>query len=201
VRGSGTGSSPIRSGLLLLLLAGTLPAGCGTVGTALAPQPVALDFGDQQIHAPAGDLTATVPLGWVMIDPPQLASLQAFGAFCNPEYTVAVAFARAASGGEVSTTGTLQEAIDVGFALRKRRSGDRAQLLNRGETTVSGRTLGVYTYTTDSSQTVTRVVVIPARMSLYECSITPLSISGRSSPIPLDSMGRLHQAILGAVEW
>lgn len=158
-----------------------------------------LDFGDQQIHAPAGDLTATVPLGWVMIDPPQLASLQAFGAFCNPEYTVAVAFARAASGGDAP--GSVSEAIDVGFALRRKRSGDRATLLNRGETTVKGHTLGVYTYTTDSSQTITRVVVIPARSNLYECAITPLSLGTPAAPVPLDSMARLHQTILGAVEW
>lgn len=190
----------INSSMLTLLL-GSLLVGCGTVGGVVAPRPVPLDFGDQQIHAPGGDLTATVPLGWVMIDPPQLSSLQAFGAFCSPDYTVAVAFARAAAGGDVTTPGGINEAIDAGFALRRKRSGDRAQILDRGETVVKGRTLGVYTYTTDSSRTITRVVVLPARANLYECAITPLSINSPVAAIPLDSLARLHQTILGAVEW
>lgn len=201
---------------VLALLASMLPimitaawlAGCtGAQQTRKEEEtgsPPAIVLSAEQIHSPSGDMTAHVPKTWVTVDAEKLESPQVFAMFCNPEYTLSAVFTETpvdnTARGVFSRDG-LKGLVDASFQRHRKRSNGRAVLVGSVEEFAIGRRqFAAYTYTTDSSTTMTRVAVFYTTDHLYECAMTQLTFTGRDLASP-KSMRAIHQLILGSIEW
>jgi glucose/arabinose dehydrogenase len=208
-----SGSSRIQFSLqaptLLLLLAVACLAAAGCTGVrqtqqtddATTPQ---IAFAADQLHSPSGDMSARVPMGWVMLDAEKLEAPQVFAVACNPEYTVSVIFSEApvdnAARGIFSRDG-LKGLVDASFQRHFKRSRGRAVMTGDVEEFAIGRRqFAAYSYSTDSLQTMTRVAVFFTTSHLYECAITHLTFNARELPNE-KTVRNLHQLILGSIEW
>lgn len=149
-------------------------------------------------------MTARIPKDWITIDPEKLESPQIFAAVCNPEYTVSLIF------GEMSLDNAARSVFDreglKGVAeldnqRRQRRSNGRLQQVGETEEFAIGRrTFSAYTFTTDSSKTLTRVAFFSTGTKLYSCAITHLAFSDHEIPTP-QTMREMHQIVLSGIEW
>jgi hypothetical protein len=195
--------------LLLGLLAGLL-AGCASTKNVQQEDddfyskfpPLALS--SELIHSPGGDLTARIPKDWITIDPEKLESPQIFAAACNPDYTVSLIFS------ELQLDNTVRSIFDreglkgvaeLDIQRRQRRSNGRLQQIGETEEFAIGRRkFGAFTYSTDSSKTLTRVAVFSTGTKLYSCAITHLTFNDHEIP-SAQTMREMHQIVLGGMEW
>lgn len=188
--------------LLVLLL---IPGCIGTRQTqAVPPVTPPITLSNEQIHSPSGDMSARLPYNWVMLDAQQIESPQVFAVACNPEYTLSVIFS------EIPIDNTMKSRfsrdgvgglIDLSFERRMRRSNGRATTIGDVEEFAIGkRRFSAYSYTTDTSKTMTRVAIFYTARNLYECAITELTFSDH--PLPdIPTLTYIHQLILGGVDW
>lgn len=193
-----------------LLLATLLAAGCASTKKVQQEEDdfyakfPPLTLSNELVHSPGGDMTARIPQDWVTLDPEKLESPQIFAAMCNPAYTVSVLFS------ELPIDGTLRSVIDreglkgvaeLDLQRRSRRGNGRIQQIGETEEFALGRRrFGAYTYTTDSSKTLTRVAVYSTGAKVYACAITHLTFNDHELPAPA-TMREMHQIILSGVEW
>jgi len=193
---------------LLLLVAATL-TGCFSTKQAQRAETVAepapaLAFSPEQIHSPSGDMAARLPLDWVMIDARQLESPQIFAMACDRNYTLSVIFSETQTDNIARTILAregLRGLVDVSFQRHLKRSRNQAQMVGEAEEFAIGRRrFAAYTYTTDSSLTLTRVAVFYTNSHVYECALTHLTFTA-SDIVAARSLRNIHQLILGTIEW
>lgn len=191
----------------LVLLFGALSGGCFSPRTTRQMPPAstpAVPLSSEQLTSPSGELSARLPVGWITMDAQQFEEPQIFVVACNPSYTLSVIFSEspidqtARSRFEKDGAGGL---LDLSFERRQRRSNGRATMVGAAEEFAIGpRRFSAYTYTTDSSRTLTRVAVFFTGRSLFECAMTQLLF--REGDLPdLPTMVYIHQVILGGMEW
>lgn len=197
----------IRFPLPILLCASLLSAGCfapRTIQQSPPPEAPSITLSSEQRTSPSGELSARLPKGWVTLDAEKIESPLIFAVACNPTYTLSVIFSEAPVDQTIRSRFDRDgEAglIDISFERRKRRSNGRAVMVGETEEFAIGRRrFNAYTYTTDSSQTLTRVAVFFTGHNLYECAMTQLSFTGGDIP-DLPTLAYIHQIILGGVEW
>ncbi|MBS1911182.1 MAG: hypothetical protein JST22_04275 [Bacteroidetes bacterium] len=189
---------------LVLLVAGCTGAKQTQQEETGTPTTPPISLSAEQLHSPSGDMTARIPKGWVIVDAGKLESPQVFAVTCNPEYTMSVIFSESpvdnAARGIFSRDG-LRGLVDASFQRHRKRSNGRAAMTGDIEEFAIGRRqFAAYTYTTDSTQTFTRVAVFYTNAHLYECAITHLTFNARELP-NAKLVRAIHQVILGGIDW
>lgn len=205
---SGRGYLLHRIPLLLLLFPLAMAAGCfgakQTVRTEASEPGPALAFAPEQIHSPSGDMAARLPKDWVTIDAEQLESPQVFAIACDPAYTLSVIFSETAADNaarSILARDGLQGLVDASFQRHVKRSRGRAEITGETEEFAIGRRrFAAYTYTTDSTLTLTRVAVFYTNTHVYECALTHLTFNSQDLANARAFRG-IHQLILGSIEW
>jgi len=149
-------------------------------------------------------MSARLPSGWVTIDAQQIESPSIFAVACNPTYTVSIIFSETpideATRRDFDREGE-KALISQSFDRRLRRSNGRATMVGESEAFAIGRRrFSAYTYSTDSTKTVTRVALYFTNRNLYECAITQLPFGGTDIP-DVATMTYIHQVVLGGIEW
>jgi len=169
-----------------------------------AGKPPAVLLGSEQIHSPGGDLTARIPQGWVTVEVEKLDAPQVFAMTCDPDYTMSIVFCEIPVDNEVRASFAregMNGLIDASFQRRRQKSMQRARKIGSSdELTVGSRRFGLYSYTTDSVGTATRVAIFFTNTHLYECSITSLNFTDHD-PASADLLREVHDIVLGSVWW
>ena len=200
-----------RFGRALLIVGMVTVAGCA--GARRSQKPAsdddflamfpAVTFSSHLVHSPSGDMSARLPQGWILLDASRLGSPEVFAMACDSDYTMSVIFSEVTVD-ELAREGYNRAGLhglgEASFTRRTRRN-PKASLVGTIEEFAIGRHLfSGYTYTTDSSKTLTRTAVFYTSSKLYECSVTELDFT--EHPVPsARTLTDVHQLILGTIEW
>lgn len=164
----------------------------------------AVTVSDRRIHSPTGDMSARLPDGWVTLDVEKLEAPELFAVACNPEYTISLVFSAVGVDNDARKgfdRGGMAGLAEASLERHRKRSGGRAiAVADIEEFAIGRRRFGAYTYTTDSSRTMTRVAVFYTASNLYECAVTHLTFTDRDLPT-LKTLREIHQLVLASVEW
>lgn len=192
---------------LLILPATLLSGGCFAPRATQQGPPAnvpAVVLSSEQLTSPSGELSTRLPRDWITLDARQFEEPQIFVVACNPTYTMSVIVSespidqgmrsRFEKDGEKGL-------VEMSFEKRQRRSNGRATMVGDiQEFAIGPRRFSAYTYTTDSSRTLTRVAVFFTPRNFFECAMTQLTFGSGDIP-DLATMVYLHQVILGGMEW
>ncbi len=164
----------------------------------------AITLSSEQLTSPSGELSTRLPNDWITLDAQQFEEPQIFVIACNPTYTMSVIVSESpidpALRSRFEKDGE-RGLVEMSFEKRRRRSNGRATMVGDIEEFVIGpRRFSAYTYTTDSSRTVTRVAVFFTPRNFFECAMTQLTFGSADIP-DVATMKYLHQVILGGMEW
>ncbi len=192
-----------------MILLATCVSGClfGSRATRQPePPPVSplVTLSSEQIHSPTGDMSARVPLDWVLLEADKLESPQIFAAAANPSYSLSLIFSEAPNDNATRSAylrDGLQGVLSISFQRKVKRSNGRATMVGQPEDLMVGRKRFVaYLYTTDSMQSLTRVALFNTSSHIYECALTHLTFRADSLP-GMAQLREIHQTVLGGIDW
>ncbi|MCE2503515.1 MAG: hypothetical protein J4G05_05620 [Chlorobi bacterium] len=164
-----------------------------------------VELSEEVVYSPANDMRAYLPDAWVALDATRFSNPDIFAIACDLDYRMALIFRQIPIDPELGDIYRRQGLL----GLLKKNYEDRLecisdwfspQLLGAEEFALGRRRFGAYTFTTDSSLTMTRVALFNTPKNLYECAITHLPYSESELPTN-DELEEIHQIVLGGVEW
>ena len=164
-----------------------------------------VELSDKVIYSPTSDMRAHLPDNWVALDARGFRNPDIFAVACDSEYRMAVIFSHIPIDpelGDIYRRHGISGLLKKNYEDRLERISDwfTPEMLSVEEFALGRRRFGAYTFTTDSSLTVTRVALFYTRKNLYECALTHLPYSESELPT-LSDLREIHQIILGGVEW
>ncbi len=210
IRALRCGGRGVLPGILLLPLLLSCAAQKEAVNEEQEPEDIwsmipAVELSDDVVYSPAGDMRAHLPEDWIALDAMRFGNPDIFAVACDPDYTMAVVFSSVPLDpdlGDVFRRSGMIGLLKKNFQDRVERIGDwySPLLIDAEEFALGRRRFGAYTFTTDSSLSMTRVGMFYTRKNLYECAITHLPYSESELP-DIIKLKEIHQIVLGGIEW
>ena len=210
IRALRCGGRGVLPGILLLPLLLSCAAQKEAVNEEQEPEDIwsmipAVELSDDVVYSPAGDMRAHLPEDWIALDAMRFGNPDIFAGACDPDYTMAVVFSSVPLDpdlGDVFRRSGMIGLLKKNFQDRVERIGDwySPLLIDAEEFALGRRRFGAYTFTTDSSLSMTRVGMFYTRKNLYECAITHLPYSESELP-DIIKLKEIHQIVLGGIEW
>lgn len=159
---------------------------------------------DAQVYSLDGDMRASVPVGWVTLDPLAFDNPDIFAVACDDDYSMALVFARIPIErdlGQRYRTGGMPVLVRDHIAQRNDRIGfDLVDVSEAGEIAIGRKKFGRYRYTTDDGRTLSYVALFATGSNIYECTVTQLPLTEADLP-DADRLDRIHRIILGGIVW
>lgn len=208
--GRGERRWPLFGVLLLFPLLASCAAQKEVVSEEEEPEDIwsmipAVELSDDVVYAPAGDMRAHLPEDWIALDATRFGNPDIFAVACDPDYSMAVVFSSVPLDpdlGDIFRRSGMMGLLKKNFQDRAERIDEwySPLLIDAEEFALGRRRFGAYTFTTDSSLSVTRVGMFYTRKNLYECAITHLPYSESELP-EIVKLKEIHQIVLGGIEW
>jgi len=194
--------------LIVCVVLSIVFAGCIIIRqTATLPPPPysgSVPLTGQIIHSPDGDMIATIPEGWILLDTENKTEPDKILVLVDTAYSGIIFFEKFTTTPEL-TADIQQDGIEV--AARK--SFARLQTKTHGAATLfsSYLTFGVddrafcsYEYTTDHKRTKNRVVVFSAGKQIYECVAAQISTDEKAM-MPFADLCTSQQSVVNSIRW
>ena len=167
IRALRCGGRGVLPGILLLPLLLSCAAQKEAVNEEQEPEDIwsmipAVELSDDVVYSPAGDMRAHLPEDWIALDAMRFGNPDIFAVACDPDYTMAVVFSSVPLDpdlGDVFRRSGMIGLLKKNFQDRVERIGDwySPLLIDAEEFALGRRRFGAYTFTTDSSLSMTSV--------------------------------------------
>ena len=183
------------SGCILLSPKSSLPP---------APYTASVPLTGQVVHSPDGDMIATIPQGWILLDTENKVEASKILVFTDTSYSGVVFFSVFPT-----TPGLLADVQQDGIEVAARKSYERLKAKTHSSAVLisSFVTFGVddrpfcsYEYTTDHNKTRNRVVVFYSGKHFYECVASQISTDEKAM-MSFPKLCDAQQSLVNTIRW
>jgi hypothetical protein len=198
----------MKKNFALVALLSVVLSGCLIINqtTTLPPSPYVgtVPLSGQIIHTPDGDMIATIPQGWILLDTQNKADQNTQIVLTDTAYSGIIFFSKLPVTESVMATvrqDGLEEAARKSYQHLQEKTHGEAKLTTDYQTFgVDDREFCSYEYSADNRRSVNRVVVFSTGKQIYQCVAVQLSTDEKPM-MKFQDLCSAQQSVVNTIRW